>query len=111
MTQMALDDGIPIVGPGVNLAEAPALNYKRTLAFINHFITNSVRFLNKFSSSCEERLSEIHNRVQRLEITLRILEAKLSSIPGLDQVTAPAAASTNDENIPVEQTENPASNE
>ena len=76
------DDGLSIVGPALDLTQAPAINYKRTLAFINHFITNSVRFLNKFSCACEEKLAEVQARVQRLEITLSILEAKLSSIPG-----------------------------
>ena len=30
------------------------LNHKRTLAFLNHFITHTVRFLNRFSCVCEE---------------------------------------------------------
>ena len=30
------------------------INHKRTLAFLNHFITHSVRFLNRFSCVCEE---------------------------------------------------------
>jgi len=86
MTKM--DDGLPIVGPTVDMAQAPAINQKRTLAFINHFITHTVRFLNKFSGACEEKLADIQLRIQRLEITLSILEAKLSSIPGLENVTA-----------------------
>ena len=106
-----MDDGIPIVAPIVDLSQAPAINYKRTLAFINHFITHSVRFLNKFSCACEEKLSEIQVRVQRLEITLSILEAKLASIPLLDQVAAPAPYNTEEqtkctaENAPVETAE------
>lgn len=94
-----MDDGLPIVGPEVDLSQTPAINHKRTLAFLNHFITHTVRFLNRFSCVCEEKLADMQRRIQRLEITLSILEAKLSSIPGLDKIapidtTPPPAAQT-----------------
>ncbi|XP_057313356.1 WASH complex subunit 3-like isoform X1 [Hydractinia symbiolongicarpus] len=102
-----MDDDLPIVGPAVDLAQAPPINYKRTLAFLNHFVTHTVRFLNRFSGVCEQKLSDLQVKIQRLEITLSILEAKLSSIPGLDQISAPestttvsSAPVTNEESVP-----------
>ncbi|XP_077864541.1 WASH complex subunit 3-like [Saccoglossus kowalevskii] len=76
------EDGLPIVGPGVDLTKVEAIHQKRMLAFLNHFITHTVRFLNKFSCVCEEKLGNLYIRIQRLETTLNILEAKIASIPG-----------------------------
>uniref|UniRef100_T2M2V6 WASH complex subunit CCDC53 n=1 Tax=Hydra vulgaris TaxID=6087 RepID=T2M2V6_HYDVU len=73
----------------INLEKTPAINYKRTLAFLNHFVTHTVRFLNRFSGDCENKLRDLQGKIQKLETTLCILEAKLSSIPGLDDVTGP----------------------
>ncbi|KAG8222279.1 hypothetical protein J437_LFUL003260 [Ladona fulva] len=85
-------DGLPIIGPGVNYAEVRPIDHKRTLALINHFITNTVCFLNKFSRSCETKLGKFEDKIQKLEASLSILEAKLSSVPGLNDVTSPPAA-------------------
>ncbi|XP_020904444.1 WASH complex subunit 3 [Exaiptasia diaphana] len=85
-------DGFRIV-PNVDYTKVGPLNHKRTLAFLNHFITHTVRFLNRFSCVCEEKLSDLSGRIQRVEIMMSILEAKLSSIPGLDDVTVPSASS------------------
>lgn len=79
-------DGLPIIGPGLDYSQVGAIHQKRTLAFINHFISNTVSFLNKFSSSCELRLEKFEMRLQKLEASLSILEAKLSSISGLENV-------------------------
>ncbi|KAK3585737.1 hypothetical protein CHS0354_020306 [Potamilus streckersoni] len=86
-------DGLPLVGPGVNYTKVEALNQKRIIAFLNHFITHSASFLNRFSCVCEEKLEHLSSRLQQLEITLNILEAKLASIPGLEGVTAPSSSS------------------
>ncbi|KAJ4447009.1 WASH complex subunit 3 [Periplaneta americana] len=80
-------DGLPIIGPGVDYTQVGAIHQKRTLAFINHFISNTVSFLNKFSRSCELRLEKFDAQIQKLEASLSILEAKLSSISGLENVT------------------------
>ena len=80
-------DGLPIIGPGVDYTQVGAIHQKRTLAFLNHFITSTVCFLNKFSRSCEQRLEKFDAKIQKLEASLSILEAKLSSISGLKNVT------------------------
>lgn len=81
------EDGLPIVGSGVDLTKVPAIQQRRIVAYLNQFIVHTVRFLNRFSTVCEEKLASISLRIQQIETTLSILEAKLSSIPGLDQVT------------------------
>lgn len=81
------EDGLPIVGSGVDLTKVPAIQQRRTVAYLNQFIVHTVRFLNRFSTVCEEKLASISLRVQQIETTLCILEAKLSSIPGLEDVT------------------------
>ncbi len=83
-------DGLPLVGPGVDLTKVGAIHPKRMLAFLNHFVTHTTRFLNKFSCVCELKLSDLNTRIQRLEVTMNILEAKLASIPGLENVTVAA---------------------
>ncbi|XP_058842492.1 WASH complex subunit 3 [Acipenser ruthenus] len=80
------EDGLPIVGSGVDLTKVPAIQQKRIVAFLNQFIVHTVRFLNRFSTVCEEKLASISLRIQQIETTLNILEAKLSSIPGLEDV-------------------------
>ncbi|XP_023672663.1 WASH complex subunit 3 [Paramormyrops kingsleyae] len=80
------EDGLPIVGSGVDLTKVPAIPQKRVVAFLNQFIVHTVRFLNRFSTVCEEKLASISLRIQQIETTLSILEAKLSSIPGLEDV-------------------------
>ncbi|KAJ8379040.1 hypothetical protein AAFF_G00231310 [Aldrovandia affinis] len=85
------EDGLPIVGSGVDLTKVPAIQQKRIVAFLNQFIVHTVRFLNRFSTVCEEKLASISLRIQQIETTLSILEAKLSSIPGLEDVTLEGA--------------------
>lgn len=81
------EDGLPIVGSGVDLTKVPAIQQRRVVAHLNQFVVHTVRFLNRFSTVCEEKLSNISLRIQQIETTLCILEAKLSSIPGLEDVT------------------------
>lgn len=86
------EDGLPIVGSGVDLTKVPAIQQRRIVAYLNQFVVHTVRFLNRFSTVCEEKLSNISLRIQQIETTLCILEAKLSSIPGLEDVTIDGAA-------------------
>ncbi|XP_078530786.1 WASH complex subunit 3 isoform X3 [Lissotriton helveticus] len=58
------EDGLPLVGSGIDLTKVPAIQQKRTVAFLNQFVVHTVQFLNRFSAVCEE----------------------LSSIPGLEGV-------------------------
>nr|XP_025868856.1 WASH complex subunit 3 isoform X2 [Vulpes vulpes] len=81
------EDGLPLMGSGIDLTKVPAIQQKRTVAFLNQFVVHTVQFLNHFSTVCEEKLADLSLRIQQIETTLNILDAKLSSIPGLDDVT------------------------
>jgi len=56
------------------------ISVKKTLMLLNHFVVSTTEFLNKFSSLCEGKLQQVSQRVQRTEIVLNLLEAKLDSI-------------------------------
>ncbi|KAM5335321.1 WASH complex subunit 3 isoform 2-T2 [Glossophaga mutica] len=81
------EDGLPLMGSGIDLTKVPAIQQKRTVAFLNQFVVHTIQFLNRFSTVCEEKLANLSLRIQQIETTLNILDAKLSSIPGLDDVT------------------------
>uniref|UniRef100_A0A914VJ22 WASH complex subunit 3 n=1 Tax=Plectus sambesii TaxID=2011161 RepID=A0A914VJ22_9BILA len=84
------------VDADVVLDEIAAIDQKRLLAFVNFYITRTVRFLNNFAGSTEVKLFQLENRLGRLEGALSLLEAKMDSIPGLESipVTQPSAERT-----------------
>ncbi|XP_012590661.1 PREDICTED: WASH complex subunit CCDC53 isoform X2 [Condylura cristata] len=107
------EDGLPLMGSGIDLTKVPAIQQKRTVAFLNQFVVHTVQFLNRFSTVCEEKLAELSLRIQQIETTLNILDAKLSSIPGLDDVTfevspisAPSMANDSHSETSLEQSQN-----
>ncbi|KAH0566910.1 WASH complex subunit 3 [Cotesia glomerata] len=78
------DNNIPIVEPTIDYTKVPPIHQKRTISFINHFIVTTVSFLNKFALTCEEKLYDFENKLQKLEAAVVILESRLASVPGLD---------------------------
>eukprot|EP01112_Ceratiomyxa_fruticulosa_P008270 TRINITY_DN2138_c0_g1_i1.p1 TRINITY_DN2138_c0_g1~~TRINITY_DN2138_c0_g1_i1.p1 ORF type:complete len:212 (+),score=72.08 TRINITY_DN2138_c0_g1_i1:295-930(+) len=68
----------------IDYTTVEAVPYKKTVAYINNFIINTTQFLNRFNYLCEKKLNEVSNQIQRLEITMSILEVKLASIPGIE---------------------------
>ncbi|XP_055973454.1 WASH complex subunit 3 isoform X1 [Sorex fumeus] len=80
------EDGLPLMGSGIDLTKVPAIQQKRTVAFLNQFVVHTVQFLNRFATVCEEKLADLSLRIQQIETTLNILDAKLASIPGLEVV-------------------------
>ncbi|XP_066490097.1 WASH complex subunit 3 [Tiliqua scincoides] len=97
------EDGLPLVGSGIDLTKVPAIQQKRTVAFLNQFVVHTVQFLNRFSTVCEEKLSALSLRIQQIETTLNILDAKLSSIPGLEDVKCEVTSTNSVRNGPVLQ--------
>ncbi|XP_022903053.1 WASH complex subunit 3 [Onthophagus taurus] len=61
------------------------IQQKRTIAFVNNFVMNTVSFLNHFAQSCESRLMEFEYKVQKVEAGLMILESQLASIQGINE--------------------------
>lgn len=47
------------------------------LAFVNHFLINSCEFLNDFVLKCESKFIELERKLQKVEVSLTILEAKV----------------------------------
>eukprot|EP00250_Pteridium_aquilinum_P030184 c40806_g1_i1 orf=86-727(-) len=64
---------------------------QRPLFLVNVYIIHTVQFLNKFSSICEHKLAEVHRRLSCIETTLALLEAKLKSIDGVDNMVGASA--------------------
>uniref|UniRef100_A0A8C0L075 WASH complex subunit 3 n=1 Tax=Canis lupus dingo TaxID=286419 RepID=A0A8C0L075_CANLU len=44
------EDGLPLMGSGIDLTKVPAIQQKRTVAFLNQFVVHTVQFLNCFST-------------------------------------------------------------
>ncbi|KAH1026573.1 hypothetical protein HUJ05_000215 [Dendroctonus ponderosae] len=57
----------------------PPIQQKRIIAFVNHFITNTVSYLNTFCQSCESRFMQFEYKVQKIEASLLILESQGST--------------------------------
>ncbi|RZC38825.1 WASH complex subunit CCDC53 -like, partial [Asbolus verrucosus] len=90
------------VDPNVDYTKILPIQQKRTIAFINHFVMNTVSFLNNFAQSCESRLMEFEYKLQDVEASLLILESQLSSISHLDSdenVTKPETSTQQSEPV------------
>eukprot|EP01114_Cavostelium_apophysatum_P018757 TRINITY_DN5875_c0_g1_i1.p1 TRINITY_DN5875_c0_g1~~TRINITY_DN5875_c0_g1_i1.p1 ORF type:complete len:328 (+),score=86.26 TRINITY_DN5875_c0_g1_i1:175-1158(+) len=83
----------------VDFKTVESIKQQNTVVIVNNFVVNTAEFLNKFSYWCEKKLSEVASNIERLEITMNILEAKLASIPGLEG-TAPPPPSTTSVAVP-----------
>ncbi|XP_018328726.1 WASH complex subunit 3 [Agrilus planipennis] len=77
------EDEFPAVSPSVDFNKILPIHQKRIIAFINHFVTTTVCFLNSFTGSCESKLMNVEHKMQRLESSLLILESHLSSMSSL----------------------------
>lgn len=76
-----INDKLKEVSPNLDLVQAPPINQKRLVTFINHFLINTVDFLNKFSKHCTYKLFTLDQKINRIEAELCLLESKLNSIP------------------------------
>ena len=59
---------------------------RKTLVVVNNFIMTTTGFLNHFSTLCEDKIRKVSEHVDRVHISLSLLEAKLASVPGLDGI-------------------------
>lgn len=57
--------------------QVPSIEPKKILNYFNQFVSDSVQILNKFSSTCDAKLEILSFRLQDIEATLSILEAKV----------------------------------
>ncbi|KAM3963738.1 coiled-coil domain containing 53 [Aphomia sociella] len=70
----------------LDLSKVAALQQKRTLAFVNHFVVTTIQFLNHFMKKCEQKLMHFENKLEKVEAAMVLLEARLSSIPEVNTV-------------------------
>ncbi|ERL85509.1 WASH complex subunit 3 [Dendroctonus ponderosae] len=85
-------DELPHIKTDLDYTQIPPIQQKRIIAFVNHFITNTVSYLNTFCQSCESRFMQFEYKVQKIEASLLILESQLSSIPGFNGEQSPSNA-------------------
>ena len=76
----------------MDLSLQPARPAQQTLMQSNHLVLETVEMVNAFGLKCEEKLLRLHQKMQRLEVDVRLLETKLNSIPGLEASAAPPPA-------------------
>lgn len=67
----------------LTLFKVPPIEQKRMAAFINEFIISTVSFLNEFMTKCETKFVEFEQKMQRIEASLLIVEAKVLKLNGL----------------------------
>ncbi|KAJ0175872.1 hypothetical protein K1T71_009031 [Dendrolimus kikuchii] len=68
----------------IDLTKIAAIQQKRTLAFVNHFVMTNVQFLNNFMRNCENKLMLFEQKLEKVNAAMILLESKLSSIPELN---------------------------
>ncbi|KAL6057024.1 protein localization [Balamuthia mandrillaris] len=82
------------IGPQLDWTRLEPLPQNKVVAYVNHFIIRTTEFLNRFSYLCEQKLSAVSSDIQRLEVTMALLEAKLNSIPELEGLSVSSTSST-----------------
>ncbi|KPJ05523.1 WASH complex subunit CCDC53 [Papilio xuthus] len=97
----------------LDLSKVAALQQKRTLAFLNHFMITTVQFLNTFSKKCEKKLMQFEQKLEKVEAAMILLEARLSSIPEINETpqTSSTAESLNTSEIKSEDQTDPVQQE
>jgi hypothetical protein len=58
----------------IDYTKVDPIPYRKTVAYVNNFVINTTQFLNRFSYLCEKKLNDVANGIQRLEITMQLLE-------------------------------------
>lgn len=55
----------------------PSIHQKRLLAFVNHFVMDTVDFLNRLITTCDSKFVAFEGKLRKVEDSLAILEAKV----------------------------------
>jgi len=74
---------VPLPNEELKLDNLQPVPVKKTLLIVNTFIVNTTAFLNKFVATCEDKLHKLRTDINRMEVTLNLLEGKLQSIDWL----------------------------
>ena len=68
--------------PAVDLSLHPPAPPAKTLIVTNRLLQQTAEQLNAFATKCEDKLIMMHHKMLRLETGVKLLEAKLGSLPG-----------------------------
>jgi hypothetical protein len=77
------------------LEDNSPIEFYQTLDMVSTFVISTTQFLNRFAGVCEQKLNKVGTDIQRLEITLNLLEAKLNSVEGLSAAPVNSTAPNN----------------
>ena len=81
-TAPARSRAVSSMEPAVDLSLHPPAPPTQTLLVTNRLLQQTAQQLNTFASTCEEKLITMHHKMLRLETGVKLLEAKLGSLPG-----------------------------
>lgn len=97
--------------PAVDLSLHPPQPPSQTLLVANKLVCSTAEQLNTFAATCESKLTAMHHKMLRLETGVKLLEAKLASLPGAAfeaPPPAPPAAPAGPAAVPPPPAEQPA---
>ncbi|XP_031619327.1 WASH complex subunit 3 [Contarinia nasturtii] len=80
---------LSILSQNVDKSQVPPIEQKRLVAFINEFIISTVTFLNEFMTNVESKFVDFELKMQKIEASLLIVEAKMASIPDVQTKSSP----------------------
>ena len=72
------ENGLPITGAGVNYTSVEAINQRELITYFNMFLVRTCAFMNTFSTKCESKLANLHLRLENINTSLTLLEAKVN---------------------------------
>ncbi|KAH7826817.1 WASH complex subunit CCDC53 [Monocercomonoides exilis] len=75
-----------------DLTKVESAPIEKVIVHFNNFIISTTHHLNKFISTCDQKLSDVSTRIYRIEATLANLEKKLASIPDSTLSAPPPSA-------------------
>ncbi|OQV14699.1 putative WASH complex subunit CCDC53 [Hypsibius exemplaris] len=92
---VALEDSdFAVLGDSIDLNQVAPLPVANTVAYVKQATLLMVQHLNRFSVIADEKLRQMSTAISRLETELTILESKLASIPGLENIKAAVPIAT-----------------
>lgn len=68
---------IPLFNSQIDKNKAPAIHKKRILAFLNDFILKNAQFMNDLVKLTEEKFIVFDQKLNKIQNSLEILEAKV----------------------------------
>lgn len=63
--------------------QVPPINQRRVLAFVNHFVAETVDFLTRLITDCDLKFLAFETKLRKIEDSLLILEAKVGGRRGI----------------------------